>query len=389
MKIPEPIRSTTFTEMVNSWSNICKYGESGSIYFYSKADFLRRFNQLDSDPVILKKFFSKRDLFLFDIESLVIEDIDDLHKALSRFVSGKKPNLFFVLGLDDQLRQKNNHFFSMFQDVESQIKDQSFIFVFNMDFTHPDYRKLLNLNSTFLQNTFLHPLYSNKDSEYFIHYLTRKWKLNIRREIMDQIIENCSGHFWLIKEAIRYIRDNSTNDIEEIFWHEQMQIRYQSIWDQFLPSEKNVINGIIKANIPSSENEIHSLNFLLKTKWLNINKSQAWVSIPLLEQYIKKQIWKLVYEHKNGHLYLNGVVIESSFSPKEKQLLTFFIDNQNKEISRDQISDNLSINEEEPLSNWAIDQLISRLRKKLKLVGSSVDTIRTLKNKGYIFIQNT
>jgi DNA-binding response OmpR family regulator len=85
----------------------------------------------------------------------------------------------------------------------------------------------------------------------------------------------------------------------------------------------------------------------------------------------------------------NGNTVEESFTRQEYSILTLFLKNPGKVLTRDDIGAVLwGESSYEKYSDWAIDQLMSKLRKKLKEIGVNVE-ISTLRGRGYKFTQNT
>jgi DNA-binding response OmpR family regulator len=79
--------------------------------------------------------------------------------------------------------------------------------------------------------------------------------------------------------------------------------------------------------------------------------------------------------------YWNGQLID--LTGAEFELLALFNSNRGQIISRDRISVALKGHSASPFDR-SVDTLVSRLRRKLKLI-SSVDLIRSVRGKGYLF----
>ncbi|MCA9374720.1 winged helix-turn-helix transcriptional regulator, partial [Candidatus Dojkabacteria bacterium] len=86
----------------------------------------------------------------------------------------------------------------------------------------------------------------------------------------------------------------------------------------------------------------------------------------------------------DGNVYVNGRQIEQDLSQRELHILKYFIRNANKVISREEIAQliwgKLSADK---YSDWAIDQSISRLRKKLGDNAYESAFIKTVKGRGF------
>mgnify|MGYP001075224585 CR=1 FL=1 len=381
-KLPEPITKKTFEKMVSQWARVVKYNESASIYFYSKAGLLRRFHQLLNDKKIYQKYFEAQKIKIIDVNAFVLEEEEDWQKALD---IKNKSNIFFILGMDQILLKKNKRALTFLEEKEAQNPNWSFLFFFNLDFSHPDFWSILKTKSVFIQNTIFLSLYKKEDDKQFIDFLEIKWDLSLSQKLKDEILKECGGNFWLVKQAMRFLRDNPEAEEEkEIFNHQQMKWRLEMIWKKFLKSEKTVFKKIIKKQNKFNKKELHSLKFLKKTGW--IRKNDREITIPLLKRFLNKKREKFSLKlGKRKRIFLNNVSVEKNFSNKEKAVLTLLLKNKDKVVDRERIADSLwSGIWEEKYSDWAIDQTISRLRKRLVFLGLSSGLIKTVRGKGFV-----
>ena len=79
-------------------------------------------------------------------------------------------------------------------------------------------------------------------------------------------------------------------------------------------------------------------------------------------------------------------MIEGFFSRREKRIIKLFLENKEKTLSREGIALAIWSNNKENLyTDWALDQIIRRLRNKFVKLGLSRQLIRTIKNQGYLF----
>jgi len=83
----------------------------------------------------------------------------------------------------------------------------------------------------------------------------------------------------------------------------------------------------------------------------------------------------------------NGLPLEKELTLQEYHLLVGFLKNPKKIISRDEIAEILWGKKSfEKYSDWAIDQIISQLRKKLTQIGVSTKNLQTIRGRGYRLI---
>jgi DNA-binding response OmpR family regulator len=130
--------------------------------------------------------------------------------------------------------------------------------------------------------------------------------------------------------------------------------------------------------------------YLLSTGFLTQEKDLYVISVPLLHEYAKTYFSEEMSLSitKQRDIIMNNTNITSVFSPSERKLLRYLIDNKGKVISRDEIAQAVwKEKSEEKYSDWAIDQLVRRVRQKIIKLGLPENTIVTKKNQGYIIAQ--
>ncbi|MBU0618905.1 winged helix-turn-helix domain-containing protein [Patescibacteria group bacterium] len=369
-KLLPPITPESFEKMVSQWARIVKYRESGSIYYYSKSGLLYRLRQLFADEKLYSKYFGGKKIQIVDLESVLIEDQEDVVRVFEK----SKSNIFFILAADKIWREQQNKLLDYLANLGINF-NISFLLFFQADFNHPDIESIFQTKNLFLQNLVFHPLPSKKDGRQLIRYLENKWQVKIDQKTQQIIVDQCGGYLWLIKEAVRYWRDNN----QLSFDHEDMNLRLQLIWKYLLDSEKQVLEKVVLGNKDFNSLEKHSFEFLQKTDWLPL-----W---PLLEKFIHHQLKKIdLRVTENGQIVLKEVLIDRMFSPKERRVLKFLLSKKDRLVSRDEIAQAVLGNQwENNYSDWAIDQTISRLRKKLAGLSISPKIIKTIRGKGLVF----
>jgi len=380
-----PITHETLEKMVSQWAKICQYHESGSIYIPSKSEFLWRYHYLLDDKKLYKKYFGKEMINLIDAEGLALEDEIDWEKAFKKF-SHNKFTIFFIIGIDRILLEKNNSVLAFLEKKATAGRLASFLLFFNFDFTHPNFWPLLANKSALVRKIIFHPLYSNKDIRQFILWHYHDWKMKINKEQEQAIINQCGGRLWLVKEALRFIRDNPRAKEKEIFSHEQMKWRLRTIWDKYLESEKVVILKVIKKQKNFTSEEKYSLQFLKATGQIRKNKKNWELTISLLEEFIKENLLKtnLVLD-KKGRILFNNQLIDIFLTRKERKIIKALLENKGKILVRDKLAEYIWGEKwSEFYSDWAIDQLIRRVRHKLVKLDISPKILKTVRNQGYL-----
>jgi len=96
---------------------------------------------------------------------------------------------------------------------------------------------------------------------------------------------------------------------------------------------------------------------------------------------------KFEFDLKSGNMTVNGVSVRYAFSPREYDVLVLFAENRGKIMGKDKIAEVIWPGEGvASYSDWAITQLVKRLRKKLVDVGVSRDAIKTVHGRGYMMV---
>jgi len=332
--LPAPITQKTFEKMVAQWAQVFRFRESGSVYCTSKAEILRRLSQLFESPSLLKRYFGGRDnIRVFDLEAEFLDEEEEIEKV---------------------------------------------------DFTHPSFLPVAKNSPVFFQNIIFHPLYSPADTRQFLKYLSAKWNLNIKEAVKKEILKNCGGRFYLVKQAVRLLRDHQDFSEKEIFSHPDLQLRVKTIWEKFLSSEKSVLEKIVKGEGDFDSLERHSLGFLERIGLIEKMNDRWQITVLLLEKFIREELEKVDFEIRGGKIYLNRVLVERYFSLRERHFLKLLIEKKGKVVSREKMAEAIwGENWVEVYSDWALDQIVSRLRRKLRGLGVSPSLLKTVKKKGF------
>lgn len=287
--LPPPITEKTFEERVSEWLGIIASGEAGSILFFPKTDRHRRLPQLLSDKKLLQRSLKKPQKYPFlilDLDLFPIEEREDLEEYIAHqlnnlklgrnyakfsqwvsFLKKEKLQLVLIVANAEKLLKPSYHpiLFFLASLIEKNPPFQGLLF-FEKDILHPQYFDLVSTRTVFFQNLLYYSLYSEKDIAQFIFYLSRKWDLKIPKKVSQAVIENCGGHFWLVKEAVRCFRQSG--EVENIFDHEAMNFRLEGIYNSLLESEKLVLKKIVFGQKNFDELEKHSLLHLKKVNLL-------------------------------------------------------------------------------------------------------------------------
>ncbi len=256
------------------------------------------------------------------------------------------------------------------------------------------------LSEPILQNVLYIPLPYGKDFDYLLKRFSAEFETQISDEYIAVVQETCGGHPYSMKAAIRLLRDHAfTTPIqfeETLLENYELQSVASGIYDRRSPEEQDVLLKIIQdKELDESEKKV--TKFLIQLG-LVIDENENYrpfsrLFLHTIEKRMKRDDntqfpRSLTFDPQTGAVLYSGKTVEEQFTRQEYSILTLFLQNPGKLLSRDDIGSVLwGDSSYEKYSDWAIDQLMSKLRKKLKQIGSNID-IATLRGRGYKFIQN-
>lgn len=369
----------TYERIFSEWLGIIRRRECGSIIHLPKRDQLYRVHAFfQSNPPQGFRYV------ILDLTAHPIEDSFDLERFIrNQIVPTTKKIVLLVLDADKLIDEKIS-LVSSLNNQYHQIPTLSILYFFGKNLTSLTLAKKLSNYTTLYQNIHIFPYLDKKDSYHFVHYLEKKLDTDIPDTLIERIVDMCGGIPWLIKEACRYW--TKTKDADHIFDHEEMRIKICMLVDEFLIEEKKTLEKVLKQNFVFNHEEQIVLNYLLKTNTLFKRRRKYYFFSPLLENCLKKQLAeKLKIEAFNTHdLVINGVVMNNYFSIREKRLLLYLINKKGEIIERNIVAKIIWKDNQDEYTDWALDQFILRLRKKLLSLGFEKNFIKTVKNQGFV-----
>lgn len=399
-----PVTTSLYLNERQNWMREIKRGDNVTVLFLPKTDRFRRLLQLMEDKTFLTSFFGSKKRYLFqfaDFNVGLVEDRFDIQEHISRELNISnissthmtfdqwmsylnKNNIRLVLILPDAekyLTPENRHILSLLFYVSAELSPYiTILSCFEVDVKHPSYLPILYSSKDIFENIFYYPLYSFEDTHKFFQYLKNKWEMTISQSVEENIIGSCGGHFWLVKEAVRELLNTGRWSSD----NEDMRFRLEAIYNSFLSSEQSVLRKIVTNQIELTIEELHSRKYL---KQMNFLDSNNHILLELYQSFLKshaKMFGELTL--KDGTIALNNIPLIKFLSKTEHRVLKVFLKQKGLIISRDEIANHMwPTNTHEQYSDWAIDQLIARLRKRMIELSLPSTLIESVRGKGYRF----
>ena len=385
------------------WRSTLEIGQNLSILFFPYSDRARRIEQFIED-ITTDKHATYHTIFIFIDPLLInIEEKNDLTDYITselltkhtitkkesfdeiiKYLSAKKIRIVLTLiTAESVLLQSNKYFLSaLYQVLTAYNPCIVSVSCFETDVTHPQYAETLRQYPKLLQSIFYYPFYGKKDTEHFIHHMATIWDIHITQKQIDHITSICGGKWWFIKDALRQLRTQKT-------WNEEtddMMYRKNMIIQALLPSERSGLLKILTGRKTFDKDEQHSINHLMK---LRVITDDYHITIPILRKPLLASINSVrALTYENNMIYLNQVPIGKFFSRKEIRAFKILVSKPGVIISREELAQAIwPIDTDANYSDWAIDQIIARVRKRLPEFDISPSCIKSIRGKGYMYIQ--
>lgn len=265
-------------------------------------------------------------------------------------------------------------------------------------------KKFYELAETVLQNIVFVPLLTAKDVDHLISLNEKAIGVVFSPQEKKAMVQVCGPHPFLLKTACRAAakikgRKKQVNELERILaGNYELRSASSVIWEVLTEKEKEFVSSVVHSRVSEIPFERESLKIL---GLIREEKGRVVVFNKLLTDYIqaggsKKRMPSPSLTEKNGQEFsieeeteivlLNGKPIEEYLSRQEDNVLTMLIKKKGRLCTRDDIGGALwGEDSYEKYSDWAIDQLISKLRKKLKQLGVK-DGLKTIRGRGYKLI---
>ncbi|OGK10099.1 hypothetical protein A2767_00565 [Candidatus Roizmanbacteria bacterium RIFCSPHIGHO2_01_FULL_35_10] len=230
--------------------------------------------------------------------------------------------------------------------------------------------------TSYYKNLINYPLHDKKSVNTFLRFLEKLLNIRIPKALNTPIFKETGGYLWLIREIIRQI-NNDKKTLSEIFNSETYRYRIKMIWDRLSQSIKDTLAEFYKKQLGTNK---ELLKYLTDTRFLNSECKNQFPDflIRLLKENLASKL-----EIRSLHVYLNNIDITTHFSIYERKMLTLLISKRNSIVNRDELAKvRWGDNWPDQYSDWAIDQAMYRLKRKIHSLDNTI-IISSYRKKGY------
>lgn len=399
-----PITSVTINTNARKWLNIVRFGESG-IVIQPQDDCEYRVPEIINNKKLLIKYlgpYYKKYLLIYvsvdskEPTSVLKENLIEVcHKRkiflktqhsleeLINDVIEKGYEIGFFVGKVRGLIEETN--FSSFLKLEHLLEKTSncsMIIFSETDLTNERYEMLSDKCSLLFDHVLLSPLYGKKDIRQFFKYNNSMWGMKLPAVWEEKIIKDSGGHLWLVSHLQRCFRDNPSFSFERIVKDDLLKDKLRIIWKYFLSAEQDIFKKVFTKQLNDTDQLTHEYNFLCKMGFISSRKE---IGIPLLKLIIQQADQLHKFKLINKQIYYLEENLSVQLSKEEDIFLTTLLIDREKIVSREKLAMNLwGKSWEEKYSDWALDRLAYRLRKRLQHFGVDPHLLQTKKRKGFI-----
>lgn len=308
--------------------------------------------------------------------------VDGIRKALAELTKKNIVPVLFMIRFDRLLDIITPELFANIQGLYDACNGK-LVYVFT------SYRKLIYLKpEVFDKNTmsiFSHPVYmqpaGKEDMDIILSTFEAKYEMKIAEKTRKELIKLSGGHVNYLQLSLIILNEEveEGKKPEEIMKSlsddERIELQSEELFSYLQKEDQDLLTKIASGK---GKKDDGNGAYVWKTGMIVNGKEPARIFSPLFESYISNSS-KTDTKAKDDTYLTN----------KEHKLFTLLKEHLNEICERDLILDTVWAEYEAiGVSDWAVDRLVARLRKKLKEMDSEY-RIRTIRTRGFMLIQKS
>ncbi len=215
------------------------------------------------------------------------------------------------------------------------------------------------------------PIHDKPGVDFRISYLEKSTGKKIPKEKLDEILKLTGGHGKLTRICLELYLNSDVSD--------------------FI-SQKTVQGGLFEITSSLSPSDLKDLKEKNSNSYLEEIGllKDAKVTIPLLEEFmggLEADKESILFDQNTSKITRGESNLSDNLTSSEFKLLKFLIENENKILEREEIISSVWKDSKttQGVTDQALDQLISRLRKKIEDNPNSPTHLLTIKGRGFKF----
>ncbi|HKC14924.1 MAG TPA: winged helix-turn-helix domain-containing protein [Patescibacteria group bacterium] len=273
------------------------------------------------------------------------------------FVSTATPDFFSNLRI---LRNRAKYHFSCIFSINKPLED-----IFEKEFL-ADFYEFVATHTIYL------PIIDKPGLDFRISYLQNAVGKKLPKKTIDDVVSQTGGHGKLTRICVEL----GLNGIEDFASQKPVQGVLLEILSSLDVSEQNALGK-------------GASNSYLEEIGLSKNGK---ITIPLLQTFLRQnqsgnQKKGILFDPKTNQIKRGEQILSDNLTSSEFKLFKFLIENRNRILERQEIIESVWKDTKTRLgvTDQALDQLISRLRKKVEEDPNSPIHLLTIKGRGFKF----
>lgn len=326
----------------------------------------------------IKKYIEN--LFLDGIQSKdLFILIENIKKALNKVISeGVMPTIFFIR-FDRISEAATAEFIANLEGIKTGTHNKlSFVFTTSRGLNSISPKVFSHTSLSLAQSEiFLKPA-SEADLKTICDAYIKRFGLRISEELEAELIKLTGGYIQYLQLALISLNEpeNSISKPKELFnfltQDERINLQSEELWEGLTAPEQALMLKVLNSQ-KLNEKELKEGKYLIESGFLTQDQK---IFSPLFEHFLQS---------KNNKPE-EGSRTKMELSKKEHSLFSYLKQNLDQICEREAIIEAVWPEEEAlGVSDWAIDRLVARLRKKIKEEGKF--EIVTVKTRGFKLIE--
>lgn len=319
-------------------------------------------------------------LFLDGIQSkntfLLIENIK---KSLNKIISEDVYPTIFFIRFDRISESASAEFFANLEGLKNSTHDKlSFVFTTSRGLNAVSPKVFSHTSLSLAESEiFLKPA-SKEDLKIICDAYIKRFGLRISPETEKELIKLTGGYIQYLQLALISLGEPESSKYKNLtdllISDERINLQSEELWEDLTPNEQGFLLKILNKQ-GFNEKDLKGAQYLFDSGFIVHDKNVYKIFSPIFENFLKTK-------NGNGEKGSNGKI---ELSKKEHLLFSYLKQNLDQICEREAIIEAVWPEEEAlGVSDWAIDRLVARLRKKIKEEGEF--EIVTVKTRGFKLI---
>lgn len=383
------ISTKTYEDMCQQWARVITEPVSSEVHIWpplsNEYAYVRKFL---SDAALQEKLFHGEKVQLgfvdaYEIEHFYMDDFEEQffeslglksteHASIDSYLSSLQDTkvCVFLVGLDTAMHYKNIAVLKQIGSLLDKHPHFSLILLTELNIPESELYEDIITRELLIDSVRYQPLLAKEDTDIFVHTIAKRWQLTLTPEQETMFFEEIGGHPLLLREALRIIRDYPGASVKDVLEFPWLVRKGFAIFKMLSREDQSTIRGLLRGEHP-----VNISQYLLQTHLVEDNK----IGI-LYWHEIRNTIFGFDTLHVDPETQY-----DFHFTSLEQRVFKELLKKQGV-VTRDEIAQAIWHDAwEDRYSDWAIDQMIHRLREKLENVKAPY-ILETKKGEGFFLM---